>query len=1191
MKLRRLSLAGFKTFADKTDIELGDGVTAVVGPNGCGKSNIADAILWVLGEQNPRLLRGSETRDFIFSGSDRRKPLGMAEVRLTVDNADHALPVEFAEIEVSRRVYRSGESRYAINGTQCRLKDIVDLFLDTGMGRGAYSFISQSEVDAVLSAKPEDRRELFEEAAGVQKYRARKREAMRKLEQAEANLTRINDIVHELERQREPLRSQAGIAERYITMTERLRTIEVGVLISEIQRADYELYAARRDRDLDIAAVSEYDDRLAGMERQGLTVRERLAEAESELETAGLSRQGATTSVERAAHQLQLTLERAANAEATAATLESDIRDLTAREQEAEASAKKDRAALERLVTSDHERRGALTKARTRLEAAQAVVAEIERAGRDRAQEQRRLQAERTGREAALAACTARLDECERRLHDLAGEVAGHAETVAQAAQADEIAQGRVAALEADASASASRASEQAEVVRGADGARARVAAEADAMRRRSVEIGARLKTLREIHESGEGLFQGVRSVLQAARSGELKGTYHTVVDVLGTPERIRTAIEVALGADAQSLICARDSEARDAVAWLKAERKGRATFLPLTLMDPPPSMRAGDLANTPGAIGVAADLVEFENDVAPAIRLLLGRVVVLEHVDAAITASRKLRGWRRLVTVEGETLSPGGALTGGSLPAKAGHLVSRKGEMDDLARDLAATDAELAALQHSTEAAQADLDRAKAQAAAASEAANRQASALLEARRDAASAQRELAAARSRADDLAAEALRTEHARDALAREQGEWQAALAAHEAKDSRLDGDIAEAETRALKAAHVCDEARRAVVELEIESGRLSEQVRAARIALERAERSVADTRADRLAKQAQREQAARSIAEAESGRAVLESAGVAARERLDECEQVYERWRVERQSRLQESFTLAETIKETTERRRVTMENLHEEELRIARLEVRMAQHAQRLTEDYSMTLEEALAAPDPGEMDRDTLNEIVRLRRELRAMGTVNTGAAEEFRRLTERFDFLEGQRSDLQSASASLRETIAEIDLSTRAVFMETFEAVSAEFRRLFRRLFGGGDTRLELTDPDDLLETGIEVIAQPPGKRSGSLALLSGGERALTAAALLFSFLAVKPSPFVVLDEVDAPLDGPNVEKFAGLVADFARDTQFLIVTHNPTTMESAPRWYGVTMQEPGVSRVVSFCPEKLTSNGASA
>ncbi len=1181
MKLKRLSLAGFKTFADKTDIELGDGVTAVVGPNGCGKSNIADALLWVLGEQNPRLLRGSEGRDFIFSGSERRKPMGMAEVRLVVDNSDNSLPVEYAEIEITRRIYRSGESRYTMNGTQCRLKDIVDLFLDTGMGRGAYSFISQNEVDAVLSARPEDRRELFEEAAGVQKYRTRKREAMRKLETAEANLTRVNDIVRELDRQIEPLRGQAQIAERYIAMTERLRAIEIGVLISEVKRADYELYAARHDRAMDIEAVREFDDRLAGLERRNLAARERLGEAETELEAASLARQGATTQVERTEHELQLTLERTRNAEASAATLEQDIRDLLEREQALEAEIRKDKAKSDRLDADERARNSELAEARAHLAAAELAFRNAEQEGRDRAQEQRRLLAERSTRETALAACRARIGETQRRLDETRADVERQAHIVARAEADVKDAQRLVSDLEAETRTAAERQAVADAAVREAEDARAIASSAVEAARRRLVEVSARLRTLNELHESGEGLYQGVRAVLDACRKGSLQGRFRTVVDVLRVPEKLRTAIEVALGSDAQSLICSSDHEARAAIALLKQGRLGRATFLPLNILDPPKTLDRSPIHRAPGALGAAAQLVEFDAEFAPAVNLLLGRVAVFDTVNSATSARHMLQGWRRFVTLDGETLTPGGALTGGSIGGKASRLVSRKGEIDDLGVETERLMQTLDDLTRELERADAALGDARASAAGAAQDSAKLHTALLESRRDASAQERALATECRRADDLVADVARLERTLADLRREEAEWVAQLEAHDRKDTEADADTAEADRKLAEAARALEDARTRSAAVEVEVGRLSEQARAARAALKRSTDTIEQLRELRAAKQTQREAISQTIATCDRERVTLEAASADARRKLEECESAHSGWREERQRRLEESFAIAAEIKSISEQRRVTMDSLHEEELRIARLEIRVAQSAQKLADDYGMSLEEALGAPDPGDMDKDTMNEIIRLRREIRAMGAVNTGAAEEFRRLSERYEFLETQRADLQAASASLRETVAEIDRSTRAVFMETFEAVSREFGRLFERLFGGGRTRLVLTNPDDLLETGIEVIAQPPGKKATSLTLLSGGERALTATALLFSFLTVRPSPFVVLDEVDAPLDGHNVDKFAQLVADYAQDTQFLVITHNPTTMEHAPRWYGVTMQEPGVSRVVSYAP----------
>lgn len=1181
MKLKRLCLSGFKTFADRTEIELSEGITAVVGPNGCGKSNIADAILWALGEQNPRLLRGTDSREFVFAGAERRRPLGMAEVQVVVDNSDGSMPIEFAEVAIARRIYRSGESRYSINGVACRLKDIVDLFLDTGMGRGAYSFITQSEVDAVLSARPEDRRELLEEAAGVQKYRTRKRESLRKLETAELNMTRINDIVGELERQREPLQGQAVKAERYLAATERLRSVEVDLLIAEIHRCDYELYAARTDRDDCISGVRELDERLANLERDASRARESLAEAEKEQEAASLSRQGAATQVERTEHQLQLTLERELNARETAQTLEMEMHALAEREQALTETLKRERSALQRAQSAEEERRSELKAARLRLSELDEAVSRAEALGRDQALAQKRLLAERAARESALAACRTRIDEAGRRLAELEDERERAGLAAAAAEERRRTAEEHAADLR--------KALRQAEAAhrdalgrrRDAEDALERAEAEAASVRRRMIERRSRLETLKEMQAAGEGLFQGVRAVLRASRDGALSGEYSAVVDILTVPEPLRTAVDVALGSSAQNIICASAAEARSAIEWLKSGRRGRATFLPLDSVEPPPKPAIPKSAQTRGLVGIGSDVVSTAAKFRRAVDLLLNRVVLVEDLDAAMKVARSLSGWSRIVTLEGELLTPGGAVTGGAGAGRGPQLVNRKGEIDDLTAETQRLGEELQAKEEAVAGAQQTVSEAAERAQEASEANSQAATGSMAAERDLDAAQREATAIRSRVEDIEAQQRRVAATLEQVEAESRTWEAALTADRDEDSAFDEALEAAQKQAADCAGLAAAARGEVTRIEVELGRLGEQVRALRRSASAAETGLAETQGARRSRQQKREALGRALAEAERTRDELTAAGAEARAKLEECTKVHDVWRTERSKRLDASFQISGTIKETTARRSQTMDALHDADLKTARLEVWLSQVSQRLNEEYGMTPEEALAAPEPPEMDRDTVNEIARLRREIRAMGNVNTGAADEFRRLTERHEFLCAQRGDLEVACASLRETIAEIDRSTRAVFTATYEAVAAEFQRLFARLFDGGETQLVLTKPDDLLETGIEVIVKPPGKRSQNLSLLSGGERALTAVALLFSLLAVRPSPFVLLDEVDASLDGQNVERFVELVQDFSRGTQFVVITHNPTTMEGAPRWYGVTMQEPGVSRVISYLP----------
>jgi chromosome segregation protein len=1177
MMLKRLNLAGFKTFADKTEIEFGEGMTAVVGPNGCGKSNVADALLWVMGEQNPRLLRGAEGRDVIFSGTDKRRQLGMAEVRLTVDNEDRSLPVEYSEVTVTRRVYRSGESYFAINNTACRLKDIVELFLDTGVGKGAYSFVTQTEIDAVLSAKAEDRRELFEEAAGIKKYRVKKREAVRKLEQAEGHLTRVRDIVHELEQQREPLCRQAEQARRYLELTARLQQIEIDLLVAEAQKADYELYAASRDRELATGAIDALSQEITEGETEADLLRSELAAADASLEEAAAERARRRSAVERAESRLQVAIERGKGAEQSAEALDGELKELAGRiaglvreeEQFVQASGKAE--------TAEAEKRQALHTARGRLAELEKALAAANRLGQDRQGAIRRLSEERSKRESALAACTGRLQETEDRLVRLrterealearAAEAATRLQTARQAAES--LTQARTAADQARTAAAADRRAQQ-DVH-----AQSRLAL--DAARRKLAERESRLATLRELQQSGEGFYQGVRALLTAVRKGALKGAYLPVVDLFSVPEGLRVAVEVALGGSAQDVVCETEREARDAIEWLKRERAGRATFLALPMLRPSTALEVRD--RPVGFLGVAADLVGFEPKHDPVARLLLGRVAVFESMESAIAASRRMQGWSRIVTLEGELITPGGAMTGGSLQGRGAHLVGRKGEIDDLSRAIPGIRAEAEAAANSIDACASRVAAAERALDAAGVAHSQSQAQLAAAESDVRSAEREDTRVRAELADFGAEVTRLTNARQTLAREADEWTAALAAHREQDTNLDDALGAAQAEAQRLSDERDTARSDAVGLEVEVGRTAEKRSGLRRSLAAAQEGLRQARASQAAKQTAREMAGgRYASSEEEQRAILIEREEAQRLGAD-ADAAWDAARSHRAGLAQQSAEAGTALRAATAKREELRRDLHDAELRFARMEVRLAQTSERLMEEYSIEIKDALARPDPGPMERNVVNEVARLRREVRSMGQVNTGAVEEYDRLSERCAFLVEQRGDLEKARESLLGTITEIDDSTRGVFMETFEAVTTEFALLFERLFGGGSTRLTLSNPDDVLETGIEVFAQPPGKKPQHLSLLSGGERALTATALLFAFMAVRPSPFVVLDEVDAPLDGPNVEKFVKLVADFSDRTQFLVITHNPVTMEHAPRWYGVTMQEAGVSRVLSY------------
>ncbi|MBC7808984.1 MAG: chromosome segregation protein SMC [Akkermansiaceae bacterium] len=1183
MRLKRLTLHGFKTFADKTEITFAPGVTAIVGPNGSGKSNLLDSLLWVLGEQKSSALRAAKSSDVIFAGSGKRKPMGMAEVSLTVDNEDRFLPLDFSEVTVTRRAYRNGETEYLLNKTQCRLKDITDLFLDTGVGRGAYAIVNQSEVDSILSARAEDRRELFEEAAGIKKYRVKKREAQRKLEATDANLLRIHDITSEVDANLAPLAAQAASARRFSELSERLREIEVGQLAADYKRLADEVAALHGQAVTADAVATRAREVAAEGEAQTGTMGQKIADAEARMDSARTAQQAAMTRTERAEGQIALSAERKSSAQRTVATVESDVATFQTEKERFQAEG-------QTLTETAREAENAVTLASRELAAVEATAQEAARTLTELSRTAAGQEADYLTLARKLAAQKAELESLRVRIASRDAEVsdadtrAGTRETEAILA-GDEFKSLDAATQTAQKVLAETRRvlSEEREPARTAATDAVTGASDARQSReRRLAEREARLRVLEETESALEGYYVGVKSVTKASQNGRLTGRYELVADALRVPADLDTAIEIALGGSLQDIITDTESEAKTAIRYLNETRGGRATFLPLDSLrapDVPDALRKAAKQYS-GVLGSAADLVGFDADVRAAVHVLLARVLIVDDLDTATTISRQLsREFGKIVTLGGEVVVPSGAITGGAQGKPGPNLLGRKREVSEL------TDA--------VKIARADVERLKTAEADArtAEAAARQAvrdaeAAVQSARDYAADADRKAQTKRTDAERLLRESASLRDRAKLLAE-------SVAADRAREANLQSAVADAGTadegaqasrgelqkRQASLAVRRDEAQAQVRKLSSELATLRERARNVARDAERARENAlrATIGAEERTRRAEE---ARALIAREDAEALPRAAERdAARAALAENTSSLEKWRSARQTLLAENFALTERIKIAHRNAAEASAQASTARQKSARVETQAEQLAERLFTEYELLPEDAIAQTGGAPVDRDVAQEIARLRREIKSLGAVNTGAVEEYERLSERSRFLTEQRADLLAAKERLMAAIAEIDESTRGVFTETFNAVGVAFGKLFSRLFGGGTTELVLTNPDDILETGIEILAEPPGKKRQSLALLSGGERALTATALLFAFLEVRPAPFCVLDEVDAPLDGANVEKFASLLRDFGQSSQFIVITHNATTMEAAPLWFGITMQEPGISRGISL------------
>jgi chromosome segregation protein len=1159
LALTRIRLHGFKTFAQRVEIELGASLTAVVGPNGCGKSNLVDALVWALGEANVRTLRAQTPTEVLFSGSAAHKPLGLAEVSLWFNNETRWLPIDADEVQITRRLYRSGEWECWINRTPARLRDIADLFAGTGLGRGGYAIVGQGDIDALLTAPPDERRRWLEEVAGVALYRARRKDALRDLESARMHLTRVEDVLRELKRQREPMRREAERALVYRELQRQLAQLERACLQYEYRTLSQRVRQTQAERDALHEQIVQTELAIAEQESHADAYGQNIAQLESEMDALRTVLQSQLTAEERALGELNRLSERERALAELRQALQEEAESL--HRQESDRLAALDALERERQQVDTDAARLApeVQRAETEVEQLRARLRDIERAYqtalRQRAeQEQARQQAERLQQDAAQA---------QAQLHALYAEADALQRALTDAQAHEAALQTQHDALDAE-----QQASEQSlqamlrEVQR----------------EQRTVEtLRARVRALDASLQAGEGASPAVRALLHAVQRGDLQGEYLPVGAALTVPDEYQTAISAALGGTVNDILTPTEAEARAAVEWLRTQRAGRLTFLPLDLVQPADPPRDA-VPREAGVLGIAADLVGYDSRFEPAVRHLLGRVLVVDALETATRLVRQLRQERtasaftRIATLDGAVVQLSGAITGGAYANERNSLLSLKAELERARADLQQAETRL---RH----AEATLDAQRAQHA------ERQQT-LESLRRQLREASQQRARIES---DLQQKRREIQHYETLLQRAYAQLatlQATLQAHpktdlvalEAEQEQLQRTL-DARLRALA------DGRARLQHLQHRQRELHRHQEAERRALNEL-RQRQHSRAERL-NALQQEQA-----QIATQRAAVNAELERIRAQIQHAQAELDARRAERQRLLEQSFALNDRIRAL----RAELSQLAEREraldLQHARAEARLAELAERwrqlAPEEPSPDADDDIPLPDKPPVARA---ELERLRRALAEMGEVNLAAADEYARLSERYDYLERQRNDLEQTCERLLQQLREIDAHAREQFLQTFEAVRAAFQTRFQQLFEGGQADLILTDASDPLSAGVLIEAQPPGKRRQRLELLSGGERALTAIALLFAFSTVKPSPLMVLDEVDAALDGRNVQRFADYLQQMAEQSQILIVTHNPITTAVARQWLGVSMTG-GVSRIVPYTPpESLLGNGVDA
>ena len=1178
MYLKALEIQGFKSFPDKTVLNFGEDITAIVGPNGSGKSNVSDAIRWVMGEQSSKSLRGAKMEDVIFGGTEKRSQMGFAQVTLVLDNTEHIFPrMEESEVAVTRRYYRSGESEYYINKQSVRLRDVNELFMDTGMGREGYSIVGQGKIDEILSVKSADRREIFEEAAGISKFRHRKEETERKLERTEENLVRINDKIAELELQVGPLRSQAEKAKKYLILRDELRTLEISVWLENLDKiktdsiklnTDYAL--AQQELERANAALDELyaaSEQFAEKAHANDMEQERLRTECAELDAKRSEEDAAVAVLRTGIEHNRASIER----------VENDLRDQSGRAESLTAQIAAKHARIEELAAQTAE-------LEEELRAFLAQAEELARTAGEAGSEVEALRAKE-----ALAASDAA--DCRADMSAINAGLAELAERRAALEAESESVDGQL--TEKRRAASASRraleeAQEEADAVRNIISGHTlkmegRVKREETA-RQKSIDLtmeknnlDSRIHLLSEMEKEYEGFNKAVRLIMQAAEKNALRGVHGPVANLMTTDKRYAVAIEIALGAGMQNVVVDREEDAKSAINFLKQRDGGRATFLPLTAIRGDVLREAG-VEREYGYVGVASQLVQFDKRYAEIFNNLLGRTVVVEDMDCGIAIARKYGSRFRIVTLDGQVLNRGGSMTGGSVSRSAG-ILSRANELKELtARREALTEKLDAALREADEAkrdlnaAQYELDVAREQQRGAEDAVLRltgekkQYDMLLE-------------SLRSRESDIAAElesiTARTEELKKAAAAREEE----IKKHEAEAARCRAES--------------EEKLAGQNELQRDSAHLGDEIAARKSTLagftaerETTERALGDL--ETLAQQMRGDEDGRR-ALIEDYRAKIK----AAEEEIAQHDAVTASLRADAEKRRAELAELAEAKltlegeRSANDRRyRECNELLSQTQAAAGRLEQKRVTAAMeekqildKLWESYELSHSAAQEQRIELESVPKASRRINELKREINGLGNVNVGAIEEFDRVNTRYTYLTGQRDDVEKAKEELLGVIENITSEMTVIFKEQFALIRESFQETFLELFGGGKATLELEDENAVLDCGIEIKVQPPGKALKTLSLLSGGEKAFVAIALYFAILKVHPTPFCVMDEIEAALDEPNVIRVAHYMRRICDKTQFIVITHRRGTMEAADVLYGVTMQERGVSKVLTI------------
>ena len=1176
MYLKSIEVQGFKSFANKINFQFHNGITGIVGPNGSGKSNVADAVRWVLGEQRVKQLRGASMQDVIFSGTENRKPLSYAFVAITLDNSDHQLAIDFDEVTVARRLYRSGESEYLINGAPCRLKDVNELFYDTGIGKEGYSIIGQGQIDRILSGKPEERRELFDEAAGIVKFKRRKAAAQMKLENEKQNLVRVNDILSELEKQTVPLERQAEVARVYLRKRDELKTLDVNVFLLENNRIREQLASAEEKYNLASSDLKDTTEKYEHIKEEYQQIQEEIENLDAAIEQARTSLTDTGLMRGKLEGEMNVLKEQINSAKGSEAHLGS--RRDTLREEITAKEKDKEELLKEKSSTDDEVREltAAADEFRLKLEEIQGKIEELNNQIEDGKNtiigelNQRATIKSKMGRfDTMMEQVNIRKAELNSRLLRAKSDEVAREESIKKleeefAAITEEI---RVM-TEREAAAELELGGIR-ETLAGKD-AKLRETQSAYHMER------SKLETLSNLTERYEGYGGSVKKVME--QKDKVKGIVGVVADIIKVEKKYEIAIETALGGNIQNIVTDDEDTAKKMIKYLKENRLGRATFLPLTSITNHQEFKTPEVLEEKGAIGMADELVQIEKKYSDVAKAMLGRIVVIDNVDNAVKIARKYDYSIRMVTLEGELLVPGGAISGGAFKNNS-NLLGRRREVDELEKRVKQLLASVDTINREIDDTKTHRNKLRMELEELKTDIQRKSIEQNTARLNISQARQRMEEEAEGAASLKLEEKEIEKQLSQIRDDKDSIQKELADSEALEKTTQEQIVKLQQEMEEQRKIEADAAARVAEqdLKVEKIRQTQDFKQANV--DRIDSEIQRSKSELEEIMEALEENSHEVERKRQNIAEIEKTIAASYDMQNESEMKLKETIAHKEELAEKQKTFFQRREELAEH----MTGLDKEVYRLnsqkERLEESLEGQINYMWDEYEITLTDAASLRDENMTDLSSMKrEISSLKDQIKKLGDVNVNAIEDYRNLMERFNFMKTQHDDLVEAEKTLENIIQELDAAMRKQFTEKFAEINREFDKVFKELFGGGKGTLELMEDEDILEAGIRIIAQPPGKKLQNMMQLSGGEKALTAIALLFAIQNLKPSPFCLLDEIEAALDDSNVGRFAKYLHKLTKNTQFIVITHRRGTMEQVDRLYGITMQEKGVSTLVS-------------